>query len=159
MANEVLVRDVIRATRRRAMVESAAAGLVAAVFAAKLLQSEPGSLRFYGCLVVIATACFIAGVVWRFALSDRLLREHPADDVAFWRRVLQNQSRLLRLVPLWYLSPLLVGLMLIAVPATPRNFGPFLIRLVSVAAVFAAIAWLNFWAARDLERKSSMLGS
>ena len=46
-----------------------------------------GSVRYYGCLLILVGTGFIAGVVWSYALSYQLLRSHPASDAGFARGV------------------------------------------------------------------------
>jgi hypothetical protein len=113
---EQIIRQLVGATIQRAIRETIACGLVLLAFGAILHFSQPGTPRYYGCLVILVAAGFIAGVVWSFALSYRLLATHPATDTVFWREAFQTQARLLRLVPLWYLAPLCAGILLFAAP-------------------------------------------
>lgn len=156
-ANE-LVQCLVRSSRYRAIQESVAAVIVMVAFTAFLRQSEPGSPRFYGCLLILIATGFIVGVVCSFALSDRLLRSHPATESDFWREAFHSQARLLRLVPLWYLAPLLPGMILFAAPSNRADLFPFLIVAGIVGTVFAAIAWLNRRAAARIDEQAAQLG-
>jgi hypothetical protein len=156
--SEQHIRCLVRGTIQRAIVESIAVLVVVAAFGALLPASEPGSPRFFGCLVIIVGAGFIAGVVWSYALSYRLLRDHTAADSAFWREAFHAQSRLLRLVPLWYLAPLLVGLLLFVAPSDRFEIPAFLVMLPLAAAIFAAITWLNRRVASQIDAQAAQLG-
>src|SRR5688572_7381429 len=102
MNNESLIRNLIKGSIHRAIQESVAAVFVLVAFAALLQHSAVGSPRYYGCLLILVGTGFIAGVVWSFALSYRMLRTHAASDTSFWREAFASQARLLRWVPMWY---------------------------------------------------------
>ena len=105
MNNDAVIRKLIRGSIQRAIQESVAALIVLIAFGAILPRSAVGSARYYGCLLILVGTGFIAGVVWSYALSYRLLRSHPAGDAGFWREAFHAQARLHRLVPLWYCAP------------------------------------------------------
>ena len=152
-----LIQKLIKSTLRRAVSESMAALFVIGAFGYYLQQTAVGSAPYYGCLLILISSGFIAGVVWSFALSYRLLRVHPATDTAFWLEAFQVQARLLRLVPLWYLAPLCTGMLLFA--ARPGEMGYFMITLGVVAVLFAGITWLNRHAAAKIEESALALGA
>jgi hypothetical protein len=112
---------------------------------------------YYGCLLILVGTGFIAGVVWSYALSYQLLQSHPASDVGFWREALHAQARLLRLVPLWYCTPLGVGAILFAAPAAVWEVVPFLMVASVFIVVIAGITWLNRRAAVCLDEAASLL--
>lgn len=157
MTNEELVRGLVRSSNRRAITESVAAAIVVAVFLLFLGNIPSGSLRFYGCLVILIGTGFICGVVWSFALSYQLLRTHPASDTSFWREAFHSQARLLRYVPLWYLTPLFGGVLLFVAPTTPEEWWPFLILLPLFVVMFALVTHINRRAARSLETQAAAL--
>jgi hypothetical protein len=154
-----LIQKLIKNTIQRAMQESLAALIVIGAFGSFLHQAAVGSAEYYGCLIIMIGAGFIAGVLWSFALSYRLLRVHPATDTGFWQEAFQAQARLLRLVPLWYLAPLCTGLLLYAAPSKPEEMGYFTQTLAEVALLFAGITWLNRHAAAKIEQDALALGS
>ena len=104
--------------------------------------------------MILVASGFIAGVVWSFALSYRMLRAHAVEDSAFWREVFHAQSRLLRLVPLWYLAPICSGVLLFAAPSDRGGFAFFLVMLALVAAMFAGITWLKRVVAVDVDESA-----
>ena len=157
MNNEVVIRQLIRGSIQRAIQESVAALIVLFVFGAILQGSAAGSATYYGCLLILVGTGFIAGVVWSYALSYRLLRSHPASDAGFWREAFHAQARLLRLAPLWYCAPLGVGAILFVAPTAASELVPFLMLAGIFIAVFACIAWLNRRAAACIENAAMLL--
>ena len=157
MKNEAAVRNLIRGSIQRAILESIAALMVLIFFAVFLRGSEVGSPGYYGCLLILAGTGFIAGVVWSNALSYRLLRTHPASDVGFWREAFHAQARLLRLVPVWYCTPLGVGSLLFVAPTAGEELIPFLMVATIFVLVFTSIIWLNRKASICLEESADML--
>src|SRR6202035_4388578 len=127
MNNEDLIRKLIKGSIHRAIQESAAALFVLIAFGAILQHSNVGSPRYYGCLLILVGTGFIAGVVWSFALSNQMLRTHPASDTSFWREAFSSQAKLLRLVPLWYCAPIFAGCILFVAPTAPGELLPLLI--------------------------------
>jgi hypothetical protein len=157
MNNEALVRKLIRGSLQRAIQESVAALVVLIAFGAILSQVAVGSAAYYGCLMILVGTGFIAGVVWSYALSYRLLRSHPANDTGFWREAFHAQAQLLRLVPLWYCGPIFVGGLLFIAPTAMEEFVPFLIIACIFIVVFASIIWLNRQAAVCIEESARLL--
>lgn len=94
------IRELIKSTIHRAIQESLACVIILVAFGAILQNCEAGTPRYYGCRLILVATSFIAGVVWSFAISYKLLQNHPASDSGFWREAFYSQSRLLRLVPL-----------------------------------------------------------
>jgi hypothetical protein len=157
MNNEALIRKLIQGSIQRAIQESVAALIVLICFGAFLPGSVVGSARYYGCLLILVGAGFIAGVVWSYALSYRLLRSHPASDAGFWREAFYAQARLLRLVPLWYCLPLGVGGILFIAPKAVEELVPFLMVAGIFIIVFAGVIWLNRRASVCIEESAKLL--
>ena len=157
MNNEELIRVLIRGSIQRAIQESAAAVFVLVAFGAILAYSEVGSPRYYGCLIILVGTGFIAGVVWSYALSYQLLRSHAPSDSGFWREAFHAQSKLLRMVPLWYCAPLCAGGILFAAPTSPADLVPFLIVAFAFAAAFAFCTVLNRSSADKMDEMASQL--
>ncbi len=156
MNNEAVIRKLIRGSIQRAIQESVAALVVLIAFGTILPGIAVGSVRYYGCLLILVGTGFIAGVVWSYALSYQLLRSHPASDAGFWREAFHAQARLLRLVPLWYCAPLGAGGILFIAP-TAGEFVPFLMLLGIFIVVFAGVTWLNRRAAVCIENAAMLL--
>jgi len=159
MNNEELIRKLIKDSIQLAIQESAAAIFVLVAFAAILAHSEVGSPRYYGCLIILVGTGFIAGVVWSYALSYRLLRSHAPGDVGFWREAFDAQAKLLRLVPLWYCAPICVGGVIFSAPTSTYadqliGFG---IGTAVFVAAFAFCTVLNRRGADKIDEMTSQL--
>ncbi|HVW02296.1 MAG TPA: hypothetical protein VHB77_18225 [Planctomycetaceae bacterium] len=146
-----LIEKLIRDTIQRAIREGIACVLLIVAFSFQLLAMPPGSLPFYGSLLILIGTGLIAVVLWSFTLSDRLLSSHPATDSAFWLEAFRKQARLLRLVPVWYLAPLCTGVLLMFAPAITRELPVFVVGFVVVALMFVFVTWLNRYAAAHLD--------
>jgi len=157
MNKEEIVNSLIKSTISRAIRESVACVIVLIVFAYQLQGIQPGTAEYFGCLLILVSTGFIGGVIWSFALSYRLLRTHPVTDSVFWSEALTVQARLLRMVPLWYLAPLFSGLVLMAAPTGPGEFGSFMIQVGGTVLLFGAVAWLNRTAAAGLDEQAEMM--
>lgn len=157
MHNEELIRNLIKGSIHRAIRESVAALIVLIAFGAILPWNAVGSARYYGCLLILVGTGFVGGVVWSYALSYRLLRSHPANDIGFWRQAFYSQARLLHLVPLWYCAPLGAGVILFIAPTTTDELGLFVTAAGILAVVFAGAIWLNRKAALCLEEGAALL--
>jgi hypothetical protein len=157
MNKEAVIRKLIRGSIQRAIQESVAALIVLIAVGAVLPGCVVGSARYYGCLLILVGTGFIAGVVWSYALSYRLLRSYPASDADFWREAFHAQARLLRLVPLWYCAPLGVGGILFIAPTAVWEVVPFLMVAGIFFVVFAGVTWLNRRAAACLEDAARLL--
>jgi hypothetical protein len=154
MDNEATIRNLIKGTIRRSTRETIAAIVVIAVFARELCTQHPGTAAYLGSILIIVAAGFIMGVLWSFTLGYNLLRTHPASDSSFWREAFLAQARLLRLVPLWYLAPFSVGMLLCVAPSSPAQYPAFLASLTVVAIGFAGLTWLNRAAAFQIESQA-----
>ncbi len=157
MTNENLIRNVIKGSIQRAIQESVAAIIVLIAFSTILYFSDVGSPRYFGCLVILVGTGFIAGVVWSYALSYRLLASHAPSDVGFWREAFQAQAKLLRLVPYWYCAPIGVGGLLFAAPTSAMEWLPFSLVAAFFGAVIVFCVILNRRAATQIEAMAAQL--
>lgn len=155
-----------RKIKRRNWIEYAAGALVmvfatpaAAMFA---MTGEPG-LAVAMLLTVIGTGI----VMWNLHARASAEGRHPEEDcrshlVAQHRR----QAKALRKVPLWYIGPLLPGILgvygTVAMKAVGQVDGWEILVEVGrplgiTLAFFAFVIWLNLRAARSLERQAEAL--
>ena len=146
-----IIEKLIKGSIQRAVLESVAVVIILVAFTHHLQRAATGSPQYYGCLIILIGSGFIAGVVWSYALSHRLLRVHPATDAAFWRGAFLAQARLRRLVPLWYLAPLCTGTLLFVAPTGHGESDGFIIMLPAVMVLCGGITWLNRRAAGQLD--------
>ena len=157
MKTEQTIANLIKATIHRAVRESIAGVLVILAFAYFLQHALPGTVRYYGCLLVLVSTPFVLGVIWSHTLSYRSLRTHSASDSAFWQEAFTAQARLLRSVPLWYLAPLCSGMLLVFVSAASGHFTYVAGNILVVVALFGGVTWLNRAAAAKIEESAATL--
>ena len=121
--------------------------------------SDRGSLRFDGCVTLLATAILIAGVVLKYTLSEKLLQRHPAgrDSVlaASFRFPGPATSPGAAVV-----SDALVRGRPCSIPsrAGPRTTRGGSASSSSWALAFAVLTWFNRVAAIRLEHEARSLG-
>lgn len=151
------IASFVRGTFNRAMRESIVGVILMGVFAYKMQTILPGTPQFYGTLLIIASLGFIMGVLWSYVIGYHTLRIHPENDTAFWREAFLTQARLLRFVPLWYLAPVLTGVMIAALPSRGSSYYSFLFMLVVCGLTFAGLTWLNRYAAQKIEEQAQSL--
>ncbi len=159
MNKNEIIQKLIKATIHRAIRESAACLLIIIAFAYYLQHLSVGSAKYYGCLLILIASGFIAGVIWAFTLSYKLLRTHPASDSAFWHEAFLAQARLLRLVPLWYLAPVCSGMLLFFAPTAPGQFASFVGDFIVVVLLFGGTTWLNRYAAAKIEEDAQAIAA
>jgi len=147
------------------------AGVIVIVFFGYYISIFHSALTRAGCGLVIAGALFIGLTLHKRGPSKAI----PADLAVrscteFLRKELQRQRDLLRSVRLWYLLPLVPGLLvfesgLLAQALQQVNASshlrsvvtPFAITIVLSATVFIGVWKLNQWGARKLQREIDAL--
>jgi drug/metabolite transporter (DMT)-like permease len=147
------------AVRRRNRVEYVAGVLVVAGFGSYLWIFRAPLMQL-GSLLIIAGAIFI--MVWiHFRASAIPIPSQISfmDYISRYREELRRQQTALRTVWLWYLGPLVPGLVLFAIgmsrlpehaPGSRRPMWPFLVVMVGV---FVGVWLLNLWGARKLQHQ------
>ena len=119
-----------------------AAGLVLMVIFA--MQMVLGSDRTGGAIGFACVSFVMVYLWWRHRGLEPL---DPAADLAAYRRALiqrfDDQIRLLRTTPYWYLLPLFVPGLWLAISQWPHSGWMVLIPLGVVVVVFVFIGWLN----------------
>lgn len=159
------IEKYVRTIRRRNRFEIGVGLLMLVVFGRHAITAPAGSLEFYGHLLILVALVFVIGMIFFAASTRGNLKDHPADDVAFWRAEMLRQARLLRLVPWWYMAPFLPGFALLLWPLVPIfvqseiwiERAVVALPFVVVVAVAGAIWWLNARASRQLEQKANRL--
>ncbi len=155
-----------RTIRRRNAVEYLAGALVIALFGSGALGAAAAGLwDFAGaCALVLIGTLFVLWTLhragsYRGRRPEQSCREHL-------RNQLLRQRDLLRRVPLWYLAPLLPGVLGIygatairvaAKAGWGEALGGIWMPLAGTAAFFAFVAWLNLAAARRLEAEIAQI--
>jgi hypothetical protein len=148
--------------RRRNALELAAAVLVAVLFGggawtAWVVAGDPLAALGQG---LSAAGAVLVGSLVALRGSIGPTTADPAEDTGAYlvhhRDELAHQVRLLRWVPVWYLGPLVPGLVVLAVATTHSATGAGTMIAVSML-VFAGIAWLNRLAANQIEAQLEAL--
>lgn len=144
----------VRTIRRRNIRESAVAAVLIVLLGADLWRQGGTSTSMVGRVVLILGLLGILAVLWGVLHipSQELTAFPPEQHPERWRRHMTVQARLLRLAWLWYVLPLMLGMVLSVYGAEPRANGLSLWPAVAAAMVGAGIAWLNVAAARSIER-------
>jgi len=154
MSKPNIIEELVRSTRNRAVRESIVGIALMGYFAYQMQSIPHGTAQFYGTILIIGSLGFIMGVLWSYVIGYHTLRIHPKTDTTFWREAFLTQSRLLRSVPLWYLAPILTGVLIAALPTKGESYSSFLSMLTTCALIFGGITWLNRTAAKKLEEKA-----
>lgn len=121
--------------------EYAAGLIVMVIFAGQVMlgiDSRTGAIGF---------VCVGFVMVYLWWTHRQLQPLDPTADIATYRAALlkrfDDQIRLLRTVPYWYLGPLFVPALSVATSVWPRSHGMAWIFLAVVAAAYVFIGWLN----------------
>lgn len=146
------IEQFLRTIRARNRREKVAGLLLLPVFTFFAATAPLGSLLFYAFIMSLLGILFVIGMMCFVASPRGDLTSHPADDVQHWRTEFLRQAKLLRLVPLWYILPLVPGMVLFS--WSMRVSSAF---LVVVIAVTGFVAWLNLRAASKLEQEADTL--
>ena len=151
--------------QRRNRIEYAAGVLVIAGFGS-YLWIFPTLLMRMGSLLIIAGAIFImAWIYFRASVNPIPSQISFMDYMSRYREELRRQQTALRTVWLWYLGPLVPGLVLFTIgmsrllehaPGSRRPMWPLLVVMIGV---FAGVWLLNLWGARKLQRPIDELSS
>lgn len=154
MSTTTTIDSLARSTLKRAIRESLIGVVLMGYFAYNLQFVASGTPRFYGSLLIIASTGFALGVIWSYVIGAHTLRIHPASDKIFWREAFLAQSKLLKAVPLWYLAPILTGVIIFALPTNGISYSEFLTMLATCGIISATTTWLNRKASAKLEEQA-----
>jgi hypothetical protein len=147
-----------RQIRLRNFIEYAAGGVVmvwtlhSALFVPAPLLVKAGSVLLALGALVVVTVLRKRG----HAAGDPPFSAATSELVAWHRSELARQRDLLYRVPVWYLGPLLPGMLAIVVGRwleRPDRVRDVAIAMAIIAVAFGATAALNWAAARKLDRK------
>jgi hypothetical protein len=110
-------------------------------------------------LIKIGSLCTIAATLF---IMYQLRKRSSAPDVAsemvqlvtFYRRQLEAERDMLQSIWLWYVLPLVPGVIIFAIGVSATRFGADFTVYFSVAALIAgAVILLNLWAARKMQQQ------
>ena len=153
--------------RTRNMIEYAAAAFVIAAFG-WVAAAAPEPIVRIGAGLIVLGALYVCWQLYRLgrAATRSELDAGAQSWAAFHRGELTRQRQALSTVWSWYLAPFVPGMLvfLAGVSFTPANSAPLPLRLgvfvagvALMAAVFAAIAWLNAQVTRKLDAQIAAL--
>jgi hypothetical protein len=150
-----------RKIRRRNALEWIASAFVVVFFGTDALDSETTAVAVGNTLIALA-AIGISVYLWRKGRVE--LNVDPTMDAMGFAEAqagaMEEQARLLAWVPLWYLGPLAVGMVVLMIgrfPTDGRGLVPWALTAGVVAVVFAGVAWLNIRGARKLRTQAGDL--
>lgn len=146
------IEQFLRTIRTRNRGEIIVGLLLLPVFTFFAATAPQGSLVFYAFIMSLLGILFVIGMMYFVASPRGDLTSHPADDIQHWRTEFLRQAKLLRLVPLWYLLPLMPGTLLLFW----SMHVPSAIYFV-VIAIDGLVTWLNLRAASKLEQEADTL--
>lgn len=152
--------------RLRNLTEYAAAGFVVAVFA-WMAWIVPEPMVRAGAFLMVAGAAYVCWKLHSLARAAQSAALDAALDLrAFHRAELMRQRAALASVWRWYLAPFAPGMIIFlgAVAFAGANPAPlaekaivFVLGLGMIGAVFAAVAWLNARAVKQLDAEIAWL--
>lgn len=145
---------------RRNWTEYVAGFVVMLAFGGFALIAPNAVLKLGAVLTVLGTA-LVLWLMWRRGSAGKTPADAAAADLLdFHRRELARQRDLLAWAWLWYLGPLVPGMVLffwgsaIGRPVTPALWASMALGIV----MFVAIAVANLWAARRIQKEIDGLG-
>lgn len=147
--------------RRRDLTETAAAVFVIFFFSMWAWNTND-PLQRAGALIIVGGALFIVGVMWfgRRDFHEADCAGTPLESCELQLKALRRQQRMLLLVPLWYITPIVLGIIIISL-ATMKGW--FLVGYLTVVAALVAGVWyMNARAAKgsledDIQRLITLM--
>lgn len=157
-----------RTVRRRNLLEYAAGTLVGTLSAAGAIACSLYGLWDFAIAMTLVVAG-VAIVMVTLYRSGSSLDRHPESSCrAHLHAQLDRQRKLLRRVPLWYIAPLLPGVLAIYGATATRvaenqgwavALGGLWAPLGGTLAFFGFIIWLNLATAKGIDRQIAELGT
>lgn len=134
------------------------AGAVGVVTFTVYLFIFPNPVARTGSALIIAGALCVLFQIYKRA-TPGTLPEHLAltASLEFHRRELARQRDLLRSVWLWYLGPFVPGILVFGIGVSPRHGTASWLNAVPFLLIFGAVMWLNYRAAKGLDRQIAEL--
>lgn len=156
---EEKVTEFVTCAQRRNVRETVVAGALIAIFvftiAYDINRQRADTLSIIGIgVVVFALLLDIIIIWWKLHIPKSELSAFPPTQFPDkWKHHLTHQAHMLRLVWLWYLLPLFLGIFIYFLSVYDASFSLAIVPLLIVVAVFAGIWWLNLQAAKQIERQ------
>jgi hypothetical protein len=161
-ALSIKATDFQKTIKRRNLLEYAAALLVVPVFVHGALYAEPTLTRIGAILIVLGVGVVVTHIHLRgHASSEAPPVDGPTQRLVAWHRAeLERQRQLLLRVPVWYVGPLIPGMVLHQGGyALERSeaWPSSLFAILLASGIVVAILWANRAGARKLERQIAEL--
>jgi hypothetical protein len=155
---EEKVTEFVKCVQRRNKREIVAASVLIAFFALiiayDILRQPEDTLSIVrGGVVIFALLLNISVIWWKLRIPRSELSAFPPTHFPDkWKHHLTQQARMLRLVWLWHLLPVFLGLCIYLLCGNNASSGFVIVPLLIVAAVYTRVWRLNLKAAKQLER-------
>lgn len=143
-----------RTIQRRNIRESAVAIFLAGLFGHELLNGPSTGVGTAGRVVMVFACLLIVTIIWSklHVSSTVLVTFPPAQHPEIWRAYMNTQARWSRLAWLWYVLPLFVGIILIALGRSGEMTAIRAVSLLIAVILAVAIGLLNIQAAKRVEQ-------
>jgi hypothetical protein len=139
--------------QHRNLREYIAGGAGIVIFTVYLFIFKSATVRAGSALMIAAMLCVLYQIYKRASPGTL-----PADlaltaSLEFHRRELVRQRDLLRSVWLWYIAPFIPGIVVFGTGANPAHGPGSWLNAMPFLSVFGVIIWLNYRAAKRLDRQ------
>ncbi|OWY68966.1 hypothetical protein B7486_23015 [cyanobacterium TDX16] len=144
----------VKRIHRRNIRETIVAGALIAVFAYSIYgQREDYFAIVGGTVVIFALLLDIIILWWKLYIPKSELSTFPPTQFPDkWKQRLTRQARMLKLIWLWYLLPLFLGLFIYLLSVYDKSSLSFIILFLCEVALFVGTLRLNLRAAKQIER-------
>lgn len=148
----------VKCIRRRNIRETTVAGALIAVFGFDLAysiyrQREDNFAIAGGTVIIFALLLHMIVIWWKLYIPKSELSTFPPTQFPNkWKQRLTRQARMLKLVWLWYLLPLFLGLFIYLLSVYDKSSLSFIILFLFEVALFVGTLRLNLRAAKQIER-------
>ncbi|BAZ00636.1 hypothetical protein NIES37_46310 [Tolypothrix tenuis PCC 7101] len=149
-----LVKCAQRRNIRKTVVAGALIALFALIMAYDIYQQPKDTLAIIGSgVIILALLLDITVIWWKLHIPKSELSAFPPTQFPDkWKQRLTHQARMLRLVWLWYLLPLFLGLFIYLLSVYDASSGAVIIPLLIQAVACIGIWQFNFKVAKQIER-------
>lgn len=144
----------VKRIHRRNIRETIVAIALIAIFAYSIYgQREDYFAIAGGTVVIFALLLNITVLWWKLYIPKSELSTFPPTQFPDkWKQRLTRQARMLKLVWLWYLLPLFLGLFIYILSVYDKSSLSFIILFLCQIALFVGTLRLNLQAAKQIER-------
>ncbi|MBD2307731.1 hypothetical protein H6G17_19880 [Chroococcidiopsis sp. FACHB-1243] len=155
---EKKILNFLNRIHRRNIRETLAAFAVIAIFAFDIAygisQHREDNLSLVGgSIIILAMLLNVTIIRWKLHIPKSEISAFPPTQFpGKWKHRLTHQARMLRLVWLWYLLPLFLGISIYLLSVYDKSSISFIILFLFEIAAFIGAWRLNIQAAKQIER-------